>query len=139
MAAITATVMCVLRSSLTRDGSAELFLPLGGLFVMARSGLALARNPLLLFRGLGRVLFGLLGVLASEGGVLRRLAFARVDLAIQLLCLHRMRIGFLAVPGGLPREALSLASLRLAPASDRERDRTYKEHRGRDDGDDQDR
>ncbi len=106
---------------------------------MASGRLAFTSNSLLLRLDLFLMTLGLLGVLLGKGPVLRRLVALLVDRRPELLRPGGMGISFLAVAGGLGGESLPLEpSLLRATADQRDRERD-DEHRGDDDGDDENR
>lgn len=85
--------------------------------VVARRGLALAPYALVGFLDPLLVPLGLLGVLLGERPVLGRLAPLLVDRLTELLGLGGVRIGLLAVAGGLAGEPLALEPSLLRAAA----------------------
>lgn len=119
-------------------GSVQLLLALRGLLVVHAGG---AARALLALGQLGRallVLGGLLGVLVGQLAVLLGDLLSPLALAGQLRSPGDVRLGLLAVAGGLAAQTLVLDPLRLRALAQRGSDQGDDDDRGDDDRDDQD-
>jgi hypothetical protein len=106
---------------------------------VAGGSLALSPHALLLLSDRFLVSLGLLGVLLGKGPLLGGLAPMLVHRLTELLRPGGVRVGFLAVAGGLGGEPLAFEPSLLRPAAHQRDGERDQENRGDDDGDDENR